>query len=434
MDSARDSVARSLLKALQAVVEDEQIASDAIYLTAFENRPSALVQQAINSPLGNRYQLGSYYDTGLSGTVLRGGLLSRAYTSVRSLEQMAHRATEQLFDAKHSEFRIFSGLTATTTALALLAPAGVVVYSMSPFDGGHFATQTQVKLLGRRSAFLPTRRNWTDWDIREVRKAFARRKPGVILFDCGVQLSALEVDEVVRAAGDGVLAIFDASHTLGLIAGGVLPSPFSQGCTVIQGNTHKSFFGPHRGLIMFSDAAEGRNFSRLLGESFVSSQLTSLAMGLYVSLIEATCFGSEYARRVVHNANQLAAGLCAADWHVARLDAKGAFTETNMLLVSAGRNVEPYELCRRLANVGIVCNARQFRGTAVLRIGLQEVTRRGFTDSALVELTDIMTSAAMRSRPIRSVASRVRDLSRSFPTVEYSFDSLLKERGHDAPS
>jgi glycine hydroxymethyltransferase len=413
--------------ALKALAADELEAEDSIFLTAYENRPSRLVESVLSSPLSRRYHLGTSADRPPGDIVIRGGLIGRGFKSVQMLEQLAHVRTEAMFSATHSDFRLLSGLHATTCTLGVLTEPGDTVYSLSPHDGGHFATAPLVARLGRRSAFLPERSGWRSWDVQGVAAAFAEVPPAAILVDCGIQITHLDVRPLREIAGPKCVVLFDASHTLGLIGGGCFESPLLTGCDVLQGNTHKSFFGPHRAMVLFKEEEAGRRFSDTLGGAFVSSQLTSVALALYLAVLELAEFGRDYAEAVIQNANTLGHALAEHRWELACLP-QARFTETNLLLVNRIGELGPYEAYQRLAAAGIITNARPFRGKPILRLGVQEVTRNGFDSSALLALAALMDRAVRDPHGSPDTKRRVQELSRSHNSIRYSFDETIRGR------
>ena len=247
-------LAQFVTDALAGLVVDVADGEDSIFLTAYENRPSRVVESVLGSSLSRRYHLGTSTDRLPGDTVIRGGLMGRGFKSVQSLEQLAHVHAESSFGAAHSEFRLLTGLHATTCTVGVLTEPGDTVYSLSPHDGGHFATAQLVARLGRRSAFLPHRTDWRGWSVADLNAAFTAVPPAAILVDCGIQIAHLDVRPLREVAGPRCIILFDASHTLGLIGGKHIESPLEAGSDVLQGNTHKSFFGPHRAVVLFKVA------------------------------------------------------------------------------------------------------------------------------------------------------------------------------------
>ena len=100
--------------------------------------------------------------------------------------------------------------------------------------------------------------------------------------------------------------IFDASHTLGLIAGNEFQNPLVEGADILQANTHKTFFGPQKGIILSNNRRLMEKISYNLSNALVSSQHTTSSIALFISLHETLLFGKEYARKVIENAKYLA--------------------------------------------------------------------------------------------------------------------------------
>ena len=57
-----------------------------------------------------------------------------------------------------------------------------------------------------------------------------------------------QIAEVCRAKN--IPLLYDGAHVLGLILGGQFQNPFEEGVHFINGNTHKTFSGPQRGVIL----------------------------------------------------------------------------------------------------------------------------------------------------------------------------------------
>jgi len=145
-------------------------------------------------------------------------------------------------------------------------------------------------------------------------------------------------------------------------------------------------------------------------------------------MLEMAAYGREYAEAVVFNANTLGRELLARGWEVTTLR-PDCFTDTNLLLVNRSGGIGPYEAYQRLAAAGIITNARSYRTQPILRIGTQEITRLGFDESALRTLAGLMDFAVRDPGSSNATRRRVRDLSRAFTDIHYSFDRIVPGRG-----
>ena len=409
-----------LLKALRF---EERDVAEGLSLTANENRVSKAGRLLIASPLGERYLLGTTNERLPSPFVVAGRLMLRGLPRVIALEQAANRAAAKIFAAQMSDFRPLSGMHTTLCTIALLTRPGDAVYSISPAYGGHFATRPILHRLGRRSHYLPWDSRRMCWDEDGLSDVFRRSRPAAILLDHGVALGPLPIAALRTRVGPRVLVLYDASHTFGLIAGGVFPNPLCEGCDVLQGNTHKTFPGPHKGMLHFRSRRIGCKVRNGLSAGFVSSQHTHHALALYVAMLEMEAFGEDYARRIVANAAALGGELEKRGFELLRAGA--APTASNLLIVKKMGALDPYQACEALLRVGVATNARMLNGQPVLRIGTQEVTRRGMLRPEMQWIADVFYSAVIRRDNPDRLRRKVMAFSSTYKNVHYSFDRTL---------
>jgi len=405
---------------LARVRQDEDTWTDTLSLTANENLPSRLSRSLLTSPLADRYHLGAPFDRLPSRTLIKGGLMLNGLPGVCALEQAAHQAAREMFTAQLSDLRPLSGVHTTLCSLALMSRPGDTVYSISPDDGGHFATRVILNRLGRKSRFLPLNRQTLAWDDDQLKASFKAVPPAAIFVDSGMMLAPLRVGPLRRAAGRRPRIIFDASHSLGLIAGGVFPNPLKEGSDLLQGNTHKTFFGPQKGCLHFRHRRVGESVCAALSRGFVSSQHTHHALALYVAMLEMRAFGRTYARQAVRNAVALGIELEKRGFELVR--AGSAPTCSNVLLLTHAGRLDAFEACERLLKIGVMTNARPLYGHGVLRLGSQELTRRGMREPAMQWIADLFCRTLMGRKSIAGLRGEVAEFSRAYPNVHYSFD------------
>ena len=75
--------------------------------------------------------------------------------------------------------------------------------------------------------------------------------PGIVTFGGSLFLFPHPVKELKAVCDEvGAYVAYDASHVLGLIAGGQFQDPLREGADFITSSTHKTFPGPQGGVIM----------------------------------------------------------------------------------------------------------------------------------------------------------------------------------------
>ncbi|MEU8033742.1 hypothetical protein [Streptomyces sp. NPDC049099] len=417
---------------LGGVRADEERVATTVNLAAFENVLSRTATAALHGPLANRYLIGYEEERRGLDPVLRSGLLTAAYPGVDRLEREAVGTARALLGAAWVDFRPLSGLHATMSVFALLTAPGALVYSIAPENGGHFATRPLLESMGRRSAYLPWSAEAGTVDMAGFTDLW-RRDPGAMVFlDHGVPLVPLPVPSLRAAVGTRALLVYDASHTLGLVAGGAFQDPLGEGCDIVQGNTHKSFPGAHKGLVAFADADAGRDFSDRMGQALISSQQTGPTLANYITTLEMGVHAAAYARQMLSNRAALATALREEGFTVFRPPHAARESQSHVLLLEApdrpGR-LGGYAVAGRLVRAGLALNARPVEGRVMLRVGVQEVTRRGMREAEMARLAELMARAAhagpadgTADGPPGGVAAQVAALAGSFSSVAYGFD------------
>ena len=88
-------------------------------------------------------------------------------------------------------------------------------------------------------------------DVEETRKAIEQYRPEFIIFGKSMVLHREPVAAIRKFVDDMGLQttiMYDMAHVLGLI-GDHFQKPFEEGAEIVTGSTHKTFFGPQRGVI-----------------------------------------------------------------------------------------------------------------------------------------------------------------------------------------
>src|SRR5687768_10340914 len=212
-----------------------------LQLIASENLASPAVLAALGSTLTNKYA------EGYPGRRYYGGceVVDRA-------EGLAIDRARRLFGADHVNVQPHSGSSANLAAYAALLQPGDSVLAMALPHGGHLTHGSKVNFSGRWFDVTEygVRRDTELIDYDEVRELALRHRPKVII--CGATAYPRKIDfAAFRGIADeaGAWLLADVAHTIGLMAGGALPSavPYAD---VVTFTTHKALRGPRGGGIM----------------------------------------------------------------------------------------------------------------------------------------------------------------------------------------
>lgn len=358
-----------------------------INLVPSETRLSPLAQLPLQLDYYNRYFFNEDLDPDF--WQFRGG------ESVADLERDFTRASlTRLSGAEYISVRPVSGMSAMTIAMAGLGgKPGRTVVSIAQASGGHYATASLAKRLGYESSTVDVQHGQVD--LESLSLLLSSRDVSLLYLDLQNSLHVLDVGSVVdtvQAISPGTHIHVDCSHTLGLILGGALPNPLMLGATSMGGSTHKSFPGPHKGILCTRqpEVMQRMKEAQLI---FLSSHHFAETLSLGLAAYEFEFFGESYAPQVIANARTLGMELRGRGFEVA--DAGKTITDTHQVWVRDD-DIDVHRLSDVLAKGGIRVNIQEGpplgRGP-VLRLGTNEVTLQGAGPSCMGILAEAFTAA-----------------------------------------
>jgi glycine/serine hydroxymethyltransferase len=219
--------------------------------------------------------------------------------------------------------------------------------------------------------------------------------------------------------------MFDMAHVLGLY--GAFQSPLAEGADVITGSTHKTFFGPQRGLIAgnFPKGSPLRKLwldikSRAFPGSTSNHHLGTL-LGLLMAAYEMNEFRAEYQGQVRRNAKAFAKALKSCGVPVEGDEADG-FTETHQVLIRVKEFGSGMDIARRLEDNNIVTNYQAlpddetFLEPSGVRMGVQEMTRFGMIENDFGPLSEHIADVVVKNK---NVKEEVKNFRKKFLEMKY---------------
>jgi glycine hydroxymethyltransferase len=137
---------------------------------------------------------------------------------------------------------------------------------------------------------------------------------------------------------------------------------------------------------------------------------------------EMLAFGESYADAIVANAQRLGAEIDARGVPV--VGRERGYTESHTLLLAVGRFGAAREVGERLESAGIITTATRLPpalGDAGVRLGLQELTRRGASPDDMPEVAEVIADVILGRRAIDQVLRRTREIAGRFTRIGYTF-------------
>jgi glycine hydroxymethyltransferase len=386
-----------------------------INLVASENQLSANVKKALSSDLAMRYSIPPENER-------PPGIWDYPNQNyIRQITSKTELLAKKLLDAAYVDVRPLSGNQVAQIILMSLVASGDNVWSIPSNCGGHFSTTVIAAKAGINLFPIPYDEEHGVIDIERVKKLSRQHPPRLVFLDASMQLFPHPLKELREALGFDVIIAYDASHTLGLIVGGAFQNPLQEGANLISGSTHKTLWGPQKGLIA---VREDGQIARIIHDAvvpfFVSNVHVHHVAALGVALEESRDFGADYAKAVIANAKALAYSLNNHGMDV--LFHKYGATESHQILVDLGDKITSIEAWNRLQIAGINTNAISlpFRQTYGLRIGVAEATRRGFGVNEMNCIGGWMAECVRNSLSVEYIATHVAEMSEQFSFLHYT--------------
>jgi glycine hydroxymethyltransferase len=378
--------------------------STTLQLIAAENFTSPAVLAALGSPLANKYA------EGYPGARYHGGC-----EIVDVAERIAVERAKALFGAEHANVQSHSGSSAVLAAYAALLRPGDTVLALGLPHGGHLTHGSPANFSGR----------WFDFvgygveadsgliDHEQVRALARTHRPKAIV--CGSISYPRHIDYAFfREVADevGAYLIADAAHPIGLVAGGVAPSPVPY-ADVVCATTHKVLRGPRGGMILCGGELAERVDRAVFPFTQGGAQMHSIAAKAVAFGEAATEAFAGYARQVVANARRLAAALGAAGMTVVT-----GGTDTHLLAVDpAPLGVDGRTARGRLAAAGVVLDtcALPHGDARGLRLGTAALTTQGMGEIEMEYIAALFTALLRDEVDGRTAREEVRELTGRFP-------------------
>lgn len=268
-------------------------------------------------------------------------------------------------------------------------------------------------------------------DVEETKKLIDRYRPELIIFGKSMVLHKEPVAQIRQFVDEQKIPttiMYDMAHVLGLI-GDHFQNPFQEGAEIVTGSTHKTFFGPQRGVIGVNYKEEDLKYglwktieSRTFPGS-VSNHHLGTQLGMLMAAYEMNQFRDAYQSAIIRNAKSFARSLKSYGLDVVG-DPAIDYTETHQVIVSVGYG-EGAEIAERLEQNNVIVNYQAtpdeegFTASGALRMGVSEMTRFGFEEKDFDQLASLMADCILRGREIKADVERLRA---DHTEMRYCFD------------
>lgn len=399
-----------------------------IELIASENFTSLQVMQAMGTSLTNKYA------EGYPGRRYYGGC-----EIVDQIEQLAIDRIKQVFNCEYANVQPHSGAQANAALMLAILQPGDKILGLDLSMGGHLTHGSPVNFSGKlyKPHFYTVKKDTGLIDYEMLEEKARAEKPALII--CGASAYSRDIDYArIRKVADEINAFVmcDMAHPAGLIAKGLLSSPFEH-CHFVTSTTHKTLRGPRGGIILMKKDFENPfGLKDLKGNIRMMSNLLDMAVfpGTqggpleHVIAAKAVAFGellsdeyTTYITQVQKNAKAMASALIDKDYNII----SGGTDNHLMLIDLRNKNISGKKAQETLdkAHITLNKNAVPYDDkspfvTSGIRIGVPAVTTRGMKEEHMATIVDLIDKVLMNiddATVIESVKEEVFSFMKQFP-------------------
>jgi glycine hydroxymethyltransferase len=398
-----------------------------IELIASENFTSLQVMQASGCVMTNKYAEGYPGRRYYAGCEI-----------VDQTEQLAIDRLKQIFNCDYANVQPHSGAQANAAvALAVLQP-GDIILGLDLSMGGHLTHGSPVNYSGKlyEAHFYGVVKETGLIDYETLEEKTRTLKPKLIF--CGASAYSRDWDYArIRKVADEVGAFVqcDMAHPAGLIAKGLLNSPFEH-CHFVTSTTHKTLRGPRGGIILMKKDFENPfGLKDVKGNTRLMSNLMDMAVfpGIqggplqHIIAAKAVAFGeiltdefTEYAKQVIVNAQAMAKAFVEKGY---QLISNG--TDNHLMLIDLrNKNISGKKAEQALVKADITLNKNMVPFddksafvTSGIRVGTAAITTRGMKEEHMQFVVNALDNVLMNAddeKVINTIRGQVNEFMGQF--------------------
>lgn len=395
--------------------EYEIFDNEKIPLCAAENYVSPFAKQGLISAYEGKY-ISGYLERDIDKDFIGSDYLDK-------ILNYANKLASTIFHSKYNDFRTLTGMNTVALVLMSMIKKGTKIAITDPSSGGHGSLPKLCDNYGIEYISIPYNYSTMQVDYSKLNNLLATDSDISFLFFCQsdiIQPPDLRKLEVPKNVG----IIYDATQTLGLIAGGVVENPLDQKKDILMiGGTHKTFPGVTCGLIATNNDQYIKQLNKNISPNFLRNVQVNNIISVCFSMIELLKFGEPYAQDTVYIANKLGEKLSSKNIYVKQIQ-KNLYTCTHQLFIGIGKkNVD--ETYKDFKKYGITLNKRKTEYINGFRLGVQEIARYDFKHhiDELANLIFLVLNNPEQEKEIYKIKSELYNLKVNM----FSIDNIFME-------
>lgn len=396
-------------------------------LCAAENVVSPFSKIMLSSSLQEKYLLGA------SSTYQENNFLGS--DKLFEFNIFLNQLCSELYGAKYADARTLSGINAVTSLLMTLFEVGDIIYISSDEYGGHTSIKKICRRLGIITRYIPYDYDKLDFDYEQLNNALTEENPKGILICLSDVLFQPKL-EMIDLPEDCIL-LYDATQTLGLIAGKENKNPFEHFNSrndnfIMFGATHKTLPGVTCGLILTNNPTLLQKYETINPDYLRNTHFHHI-LSLITTLIEFEKFGKAYSQNIRYMNERLSQKLLQSGFNLVGGE---RCSETHQIWISFSNQNELIAFFEACCHYGISVTKREKKiyNDFGIRIGLQEIARYNW-EIDIIETIAIIFTAIKNNMPSEEITKHVNNFLNAKRTLNYTFSEAqvnhFKKSLHD---
>ena len=347
------------IEMMDLIKKHEEYRLSGINLIPSENRMNERALAALSSDLAGRY-----------GDEWYGG----SEYSIKIYEKTIKLA-KKLFKVRHVIITPLSGNLCDLAAIFSFSKPGDKIAGIPKEKGGY---PFGYEKFSRKLYKIPMK--GYEIDVKKIKKSnisFVLLASSIFLFPHPIKKISEIFDSII---------VYDASHVLGLIAGGKFQQPFEEGASVVISSTHKTFPGPQGGIVLTNDDEMNEKLEEYLlfdfdaGIGLIDNMHINRIASLGIVMEEMIEKGKNYAEQIIKNAKRLASFLHENGLFVKYPEKE--YTESHQILLDMDKK-QAYKFFKELEKNKIFIDC-------IGRIGVAEATHIGMKEKEMDEIAEMI--------------------------------------------
>jgi len=337
---------------------------------------------------------------------------------VDQVEQLAIDRLKQIFDCEYANVQPHSGAQANAALMLAILQPGDTILGLDLSMGGHLTHGSPVNFSGKlyRPVSYGVGKEDGRVDYAMMESVAHKERPKLII--CGASAYSRDWDYArIRAIAEsiGAFVMCDMAHPAGLIAKGLLNSPFEH-CHFVTSTTHKTLRGPRGGIILMK-----KDFDNPFGLKDVKGNIRPMSNLLdmavfpgtqggpleHVIAAKAVSFGeilsdefTVYAKQIIDNAQAMSKIFVDKGYHIV-----SGGTDNHLLLIDLrNKNIsgKKAEIALGKAEITVNKNMVPFDDksafiTSGIRVGVPAVTTRGMKEEHMSTIVGLIDKALVNA-------------------------------------